>query len=177
MKKTYFHGTSEDNLQSILRKGLLPDCQKVWNPSLSEVYLWSPDRLTEVGDCEAEWASDHAKQRAYESAQMAMTLAKSGKCVVLEIELNDTTVSDDDSCENMSGAVATAKVTRKQIKRIFISPDLSLLRGYFVGVALQNDLFNSYNFTETERTIGEVFQKAEIYPEIMDDFPLEEFVN
>lgn len=177
MKRTYFHGTSADHLKSILRKGLRPDCGKVWNPSLNEVYLWSPDKLTESGDTEADYANDYAKQRAYENAQIALTLAKSGQCVVLEVELDDSLVEEDGSCENMTGAVACAVTIKPaQIKRVWISPDLSLLRGYFIAQAKRMTEFPSFRFSDLECKIADAISKAELYFD-SDEFPLTEFVR
>jgi hypothetical protein len=177
MKRTYFHGTSADHLPAILKQGLRPDCDKVWNPSCNEVYLWSPDKLTESGDTEAEYANDYAREQAYSSAQMALTLAKSGQCIVLEVELDDSLVEDDTSCANMTGAVATLEpIKPRQIRRVWISPDLSLLRGYFIAQAMRMPEFPSFRFSDTEKQIAEAIGNAEIYFE-SSDFPLEEYVR
>jgi hypothetical protein len=175
MKRVYFHGTSADHLPSILKHGLKTDCDKIWSPSCDEIYLWSGDRLAEVGDCEDENKHDYAKERAYDSAQMAILLTPGGKCVVLEIELDDSQVEDDDSCENMSGAVSTRNpIKRSQIKKIWISPDLNMVKGYFVAMAMGNNLFNSHLLDETSKQVGKVFAKSEFYFE-SGDFPLEEY--
>jgi hypothetical protein len=173
MKRTYFHGTSFDNLKSILRDGLNPEHpEKVWTVSEYGVYMWSPDKLVEAEEADAKWKDETAKDRAYESAQMNLALAKSGKCIVLEIELDEELVSDDVSCERMTGAVVcTENISPKQIKSVWISPDLSLLKGYFIAIAMDRDLFAG-EFSTMERTIGNVFKQAEIMFD-SSDYPLE----
>lgn len=172
MKRTYFHGTSADNLKSILRHGLNPENQKkIWTVSFRGVYLWSPDALVESGDTEEEYKIDYAKEQAYSSAQMGLAMSKSGKCVVFEIELDDSLVEPDQSCENMGGAVVCLEtITPKQIKAVYVSPDLSLMKGYFIALCMGRDMFAG-EFSRLERQIGEAFGKAEIYFEI-SDFPL-----
>lgn len=173
MKRTYFHGTSFDNLKSILKNGLEPDfANKVWSVSGHGVYLWSPDELVKCGETDEEYKNDRAKQFAYESAQMTIGLSKSGKCVVFEIELEESELENDESCENMSGAmVCNRTVSVSEIKSVWISPDLSLLKGYFISIAMRRDLF-AQAFTDLQRKIGEVFANAEFYPDCLDDFPL-----
>lgn len=175
MKRTYFHGTSFDNLKKILREGLIPDSEKkVWVVSGRGVYLWSPDILEEEGDTEDD-RNRLAKDYAYSSAQMTIGLSKSGKCVVFEIELEEEEVEDDQSCENMFGAVVCNRaISPKEIKSVWVSPDLSLLRGYFIALAMGRDLFAG-KFSRLEKQIGEVFRNAEIYPEIESDYPLQPY--
>lgn len=173
MKRKFFHGTSFDNLKDILANGLRPDTdEKVWTVSDRGVYLWSVSALIEAGECEESFADEHAKQRAYESAQMAMTFAKSGKCVVFEIVLDDEKVSEDTSCENMTGAVVCYEnVLPSEIVAVWVSPDLSMLKGYFIATARRLEMF-AQTFSDLENKIADAFDKAELYIE-SDEFPLE----
>jgi hypothetical protein len=172
---TYFHGTSFRNLRSILKNGLQVNCDKLWLASRNEVYLWSPDMLVKYGDAEEDWKDETAKERAYDSAQIAIAVdPKCGKCAVLEIELDSNEVTEDDSCENMSGAVCTTSPIRpNQIKRIWVSPDLSMIKGCFLAGILQNNLFDSSLVGETEKQIAKVFANSEFYFN-SSDFPLKE---
>ena len=176
MKQTFFHGTSFDNLASILRNGFDLYSDKIWSPSENGIYFWSPDALTEAGECEEEWQNDSAKQHAYESAQMAMTLAKDGRCVVLEVELDSEDVSPDTSCEHMTGAVVTFKpVKPSKIKAVYVSPDLSMIKGYYIALARRLELFAG-QFSPIQNKIADAFDKAEFYIE-SDEFPLEKVEN
>ena len=175
--KKFYHGTSADNLKSILRHGLLINSQKLWSPSENGIYFYSGDEFVKIGETEEEDKDSFAKQRAYENAQIALSVAKDCRCVVFEVELDEKEVEPDQSYLNMEGAVIIFRnVKPKEIKKVFISPDLSLLKGYFIAIAKQNKLF-SHDFSEVELLIADIFSKAEIYPDIMDDFPLKLFKN
>lgn len=172
MKRIYSHGTSEDNLDSIRKNGFDRFADKIWNPSDDEIYFWSPDALVETGDCEESDKLECARQRAFQSAQMAMAVAKSGKCVVFEVELDDEDISPDFSCDNMGGAVCTREeIPPSAIKRIYISDDLSLVRGYFIHHGLQNDLFRADLFSEIQIKVAACFKG--FYLEL-EDFELRE---
>lgn len=174
-KQTFFHGTSADNLPRILREGIRVDCEKIWTPSRNEVYLWSPAELTRAGECEEGWQDDCARERAYDSAQCALAKAKDCRAVVFEVEIDSDLTAEDDSCENMTGAVCcSVPIDPKQIKRIWISDDLSLLRGYFIHVMTNLNL-SALRFTAIEVQIAKLFGNGEFYFD-SSDFPLKSFV-
>lgn len=174
MKRTYYHGTSADNLKSILKHGIAINQQKIWNCSDNAVYLWDVEKLAEVdsnGDDTQQEKEQRAFQRASESAQIATIKSKQGACIVLKIELDEDEISRDDSHENMEGHGAVCirrAVTPSEIKQIHVSNDLTLLKGYFIGMMLQNELFDPSDLSPVERKIGEAMQKAEIYPKDVD---------
>lgn len=175
VKKTYYHGTSADNLPGILKDGFNPYQDKIWSPSENGSYFWCPDSLAaadgEEGE-EEDYKQGRARERAYESAQMALAVGKSGKCVVFAVEMDDENMESDESCPNMDGAVVSFEnIKPEQIKEVWISPDLSMLKGYFVAIAMNHDFFCG-EFTETEKQIGKIFSKAEFYFD-SSDFPLE----
>lgn len=170
MIKTYFHGTSFANLESILKDGFNPNSDKIWNVSENGVYFWSPDKLTEAEECEKDWQEETAKQRAFESGQIAMAFSESGNVVVLQVEIDDENIQDDFSCENMAGAVVCfGKIKREQIKKVFVSDDLSLLKGYFMAMVADND-YLGIELTPIQKQVVKVFQKAEFY---IDDMNLQ----
>lgn len=174
-KQTFFHGTSADNLPHILREGLRTDCEKIWAPSRNEIYLWSPAELTRAGECEEGWQNDCARERAYDSAQCALAKAKDCRAVILEIEIDSDLTAEDDSCEDMTGAVCcSVPIDPKQIKRIWISEDLSLLRGHFVCAMLNNGL-SALRFAAIELQIAKLFASGEFYFD-SSDFPLKSFI-
>jgi hypothetical protein len=177
----FYHGTSADNLKYILRDGFLINSSKLWSASQDGIYFWSGKELAETDYDPIDYQSDkdnwdrQAKERAYESAQIAIAVSKDCRCVVFEVELNEDQVLKDESCPNMDGAVVIYRdVKPSEIKRVFISPDLSLLKGYFINMARNMELF-AHSFNETELLVANIFKKAEIYPEIMEDFPLEDY--
>lgn len=177
----YYHGTSFENLNDILTDGFNPDAsRKIWTCSNSGVYFWDAKKLAreeyELDDCSEEYIRDLGKRRAFESAHIAMLHYKSSKCVVFEVEIDGGDVEDDYSCQNMDGAIVVAKaIPPSAIRNIWISDDMSLVRGYFLNIALQNPLFNKCGISKLELKIAKSFEKSEIYPEdIEDNFTLRE---
>lgn len=181
MKETFFHGTSFDNLPSILKYGLEPDAgNKVWEVSNEGVYIWSPTKLAEMQECDDDNAIEYAKNMAYQNAAMSMAKNKSGKCVVFELSIDKDNLSEDNSCNNMEGAfVSYSLIPSECIKSIWVSPDLSMIKGYFIYLAIHNHLYLN-EFSELETKIGKIFQKAceknfAFHFEI-EDFPLELYI-
>lgn len=172
MKRTYFHGTSADNLESILKDGLKCDTDKVWTCSCDEVYLWDIEAVAKEFDIEDEdYKIERARQMAIESAQIACASAKDCRCVVLKIELDDSEIMPDTSCENMkgSGAVCIQRdITLNEIVGVEVSNDLSLIKGYFMTLIMDRD-YSNLELSKMEMKIAEAFKKAEIYPEDIDD--------
>ncbi len=172
MKRALYHGTSADNLQSILKHGLL--CAhggRLWTASRSALYFWSPDELTKQGECDAEFSNERAKQCAVESAQFALSIAKDCRVLVVKVEIDEADVGIDDSCPNMecSGAVEVSRdVKRGEIKEAWISADLSPIKCYFQAMTLDRE-FSAVQLSPLEEKIARAIQKAEIYLEDIDD--------
>lgn len=165
MKRTYFHGTSADNLDSILENGLIIDSEKLWEPSEEGIYFWSPDLFVEMGETEEEYKNDYVFERVNDSAQCALALAKDCRAVIIEAELDDSEVFADKSCPNMEGAVVCYRnIKKEEIKSIKITNDLSLLKGYFISLMAGHNLFIQ-NFSVLEKKIGKVFKDSTIYLE------------
>ena len=171
MIRTYFHGTSADNLNSILENGLSASEIKLWNCSQDAVYLWEVERVAESNgheEEEEEYKIQMAFKNAAESGQLACAASKDCRVVVLRIELDDQEVEIDNSCENMDYANCIYRdVTIDEIKEIHVSNDLSLLKGYFIGCLLSND-YCDLEFTDIERRVGEAMAQN-IYLEHVTD--------
>lgn len=102
MKRFFYHGTSADNLPSILKNGLSCNEIKLWNVSNDYIYLWCPVAVGKSWDCENQQESENrAFQMAFESAQIACTFSKDCRAIVLKVEINDTEIFADYSSENM----------------------------------------------------------------------------
>lgn len=172
MKRKYYHGTSADNLPTILKHGLMSTENKIWNVSSDVVYLWCPEAVGKGNDIEEqEYKEQEAFRRASESAQFACATAKDCRLVVLEIELDSKEIEPDYSSENMKGqgAVCISRdIELHEIKKISISNDLSILKGYFINMASSNE-FSALEFSRNELKIAEVFSHAEIYIEEVED--------
>ncbi len=172
MKRFFYHGTSADNLESILSNGLSCNENKLWNVSEDNIYLWCPLAVGKACDCkDNEDCENRAFQMAFESAQFACSIAKDCRAIVLKIELDDTEIFDDTSCENMisHGAVCIDRdILINEITEIKVSNDLSILKGYFMNLSLSND-YSNIELSSIEKKVAQVFNKAEIYPEDIDE--------
>lgn len=169
MIRTYYHGTSADNLPSILKQGLIAGTEKLWSCSGREVYMWDVEKLAiaegNAGDLQ-EWKEQAAYNRAKESGQIACAVAKDCRIVVLKIRMSDKNVWDDTSCQYMDGAVATENVPLKNIEAIWISNDLSLVKGLILASVYNMDMWKKN--TEHIRIV-KALQKVEWYSEWIDD--------
>lgn len=170
-KQIYYHGTSADNLASILKYGLSPNEEKLWGCSRDEVYLWGAQELAVAENDEdnlEEWKERAARQRAIKSGRIACAVAKDCRVVVIKIQLSPSKVRPDESCDNMDGAVCIDKVTKAQILEIEVSNDISLIKGFIIA-GLLNMWQWAKGCTKIELQIAEALKKVEWYPEYYDD--------
>lgn len=165
-KRIYYHGTSADNLESILKYGISPNENKLWNCSNDEVYLWDDEK------CNEEWEQEESGfKMANESGQLACCAASDCRVVVIKIMLDESEIIADTSCENMEGRGAVCidrAIKPEEIIEIQISNDLSLLKGYFMAIMAENQ-YCGLEFSRMEQAIIKAFKNAEIYPEDIDD--------
>lgn len=173
-KQYYYHGTSADNLASILKHGISTSEIKLWSCSLDEIYLWCPEEIAKSNnqeDEEDEYKQEEGFRRAFESAQIACAAAKDCRAVVIKVLLNPADISPDLSCENMDGSGAVCikrNIIPDEIISIHVSNDLSLIKGYFISLVKDMD-YCHIAFTNMDILVADLFKNAEIYPETMDD--------
>lgn len=147
-----FHGTSADNLESILQNGLQPNADKVWNCSLDEIYCWP------VSSFEDEY---EAMEMAKSSATIALATSKDCRAVVIAFEIDESELDEDYSCENMDDArVVCRTIKPEEFTQVYVSDDLSLIKGVLIGYCLNRDYYDSSVFSEIEIAIGELFNKS-----------------
>lgn len=160
----FYHGTSEAHLKSILTEGIKCHTDKVWSPSFHAVYAWSPDAFVASGECQEEDKDTYTIGRASESAQCSMVANRdSGRLIIICFDIPEDDTHPDTSCDNMDGAVEICRdVLPSEFVSVQISNDLSLLRGYFIGLMLNNE-YNGIEFTELEEKIGKAMQGLELY--------------
>ena len=171
MKTIAYHGTSADNLQSILENGLSCNEPKIWSASCDGVYMWEVDTLRKFNDYDEDYKHEEAFREAFMSAQCALAFAKDCRAVVVEFEIDTEEIHEDDSNPNgHNGAmVYYDNIPIEAIKSIKISNDLSLLKGYFIGMIMNSEMLMT-GFTHLEQKIGDLFMKGgSIYPEDIDD--------
>lgn len=175
MKRTFYHGTSADNLPTILKHGLSCNETKIWSCSEDGIYLWDTIALAEANgrdlEEDADCIEDEAFRMARESGEIACSTAKDCRVVVVKVEIDDSEVNVDTSCENMEGSGAVViyrDISISEIVEIKVSNDLSILKGYFINLIIDRDYCN-VDFDRIETKIAECFKKAEIYPDDIDD--------
>jgi hypothetical protein len=163
-----YHGTTLERAREILKHGFLGGINENWTVSDGNIYFWSSDKLVEMDECEQENADWFTAERAYESGQCALAYGGS-QVVVFEVDADIT--DDDDSCKNMEGAVVSYDpVPADKIRRMWISPDLSLLRGYFISIMIRQDMAVD-SFSHYEKEVANLMSGLYVEP---GDFELEE---
>ncbi len=161
-----FHGTTADAAKRILAEGFKCEAGgENWNVSGDNIYFWSPKHLVISDQCEDESEGEsEAVRRASDSGTFGLGFAADCRLVVFEVEI-DRELDNDDSCENMEGAVYSAEdVPASAIRRVFISEDLSLIKGHFLSFHLNRPMV-ARELTPLQTRVAEAFAKAEIYPE------------
>ena len=168
-----FHGTTADALSSILTHGLLTEEGGAnWHVSGDNVYFWSPKHLIESGETEEDGAEDKAKNNAFESALFGVPFSSDCRVVLLEIDPEGLVLHEDDSCGDvmiMAGAVYSMEdVPASAIRRVWLSEDLSLLKGYLMQWHL-NRTHSARELSDIEKRIAKAMVCVEIYPEDIEE--------
>lgn len=155
-----FHGTSVDNLDSILKNGILATSKKIWNVSCEEVYFRTIEYSNLIGDTDNE---DHDEllnnvlRQAFESATLSMIRSKDCRAAVLVFDIDESEMEQDNSCEGMYGCYCVARdIKPEEIKGYYISQDFSLLKGAFINWYRTNTFCN-LQFTNIEKDIAKLY--------------------
>jgi hypothetical protein len=148
------YGTSADNLPSILANGIRCDADKIWGWSVDGIRVWGKDSVREgmIG-------------QAFDSASCALAKAKDCRAVIVFFEL-------DDEQENGSSRYGIQKVNcvgrdikPDEIKEILISNDLSVIRGYFICLAMYR---TQLEFDKFEQMAAKAFENSDLYEYLND---------
>lgn len=141
-RKVYYHGTSADCLDAILKKGIqpIPCISRYWTDSYpNHVYMWD--------DVATDGSGFHY---AAESACTPLIFAKDKRIVVFKVIMPDGDVSEDFSGPNMAdqGAVQVDKVPRRYIQEYTITEDLSAFVPFFARDYFSNPSAKQHLKTE-----------------------------
>lgn len=137
-----YHGTTADNLKGILSSGLLANPPgRVWNVSENAVYFYGPNFLSNLlseydEDLDEETQHQLFLDQAFNNASCALGKARDCRAVVIVFELDEdkTEICNDDSCPNMEFANCVYEdIPAHKIRKVYISNDLSLVKGYFLA--------------------------------------------
>lgn len=176
-----YHGTSADNLDSILREGLRCDADKLWSCSMSEIYFWGQRFIDEEGLEDSCNPESYQLHQAMESSIFSLALAKDCRPIIVVFEIDDHEEGEDLSCEHMEGASTVQRDIRpEEIHKILVGPDLSLYRGLFIGTMLARNEMNEgvavqvmHQLSDMEIRIGQQMRSLEIWP--FEDIDPEDF--
>ena len=133
MKIPCYHGTSAENLPSILKDGLKASADKIWNVSEDAVYCYSKNYAdTELG-IEIEEMSDNEDaflRQAADNASCAIVNArKDCRIAVIKFMVEESELETDYSCPNMEIANCIRRdIKPEEIVETYISADLSSYR-------------------------------------------------
>ena len=164
-----YHGTNADNARNILWEGFkVEKGGQNWNCSGSLIYFWSPEALLVDGEVEDDGEGEYtANQNAFDNATCSLGRAKDCRAVIFEVELDESErVEPDESCQGMTGAVCVDKdIPPHKINKVWISADLSLLRGWFMAIMLNRSLA-TFQPTYLEEKIAKVMANIQIIDEL-----------
>lgn len=171
MKRTIYHGTSADNLESILKSGLLTNAgEKIWNVSEDKVYCYDSTKLAELEGSDPQDKEELAFSRAFENAQCGLGKSKDCRAIIVIAEIDENELEDDFSCPNMEHASCVSRdIKLSEIKEIRVSNDLSLLKGYFLSFMVDRVVSN-LELTHLEEKIARAMTTLEIYQEDVKEF-------
>lgn len=165
-----YHGTSADNLKAILKGGFNGmRGNPVWKVSRGLNYFWDAGQCASMnGEPEnEEFGEQEARRHARESAECGLGRSRDCRRVVFEIEVSteefDSFFGQDNSCQNMDGAVVSSeKVSAKFITRYWIDENsLDFFRCYFAGIQRTSNLKIDLDLTDAESAMVDALYKSD----------------
>jgi hypothetical protein len=128
-----YHGTSAENLPSILKSGLKASADKIWNVSEDAVYCYSKNLAVHDLGIEVEEIPEYEGsflQQAANNASCALVNArKDCRIAIIKFMVEESELEDDESCPNMEVANCIRRdIQPEEIVQTYISADLSSYR-------------------------------------------------
>ena len=168
-----YHGTSAENLSSILENGLLSSKNKVWNVSENAVYCYSKNLAKKdlgISNDEIEAKEDVFLRYAAESGTCAIVNSrKDCRIVVIKFEIDESELEDDFSCDNMDITNCVKRdIKPEEIKGVFISEDLSSFRLFILSNLLSNNFFINDAISFHEKKIAKILDNCEFWDNFED---------
>lgn len=167
-----YHGTTADNLKGILSSGLLANPPgRVWHVSENAVYFYGPNFLSnllseydEPNDLDEETQHQRFLDQAFDNASCALGKAKDCRAVVIVFELDEDEegyeVLNDYSCPNMEFANCIYKdIPAHKIRKVYISNDLSLVKGYFLAFRKSNPYYLE-GLSQFEESVANMWRES-----------------
>lgn len=165
-----YHGTTADNLKGILTSGLLANPPgRVWNVSENAVYFYGPNFLSHLlseydneEDLDEETQHQRFLDQAFDNASCALGKARDCRAVVIVFELDEdeAEIYNDNSCPNMEFANCVHRdILAHKIRKVYISNDLSLVKGYFLSFRKSNPYYQD-GLSQFEELVVDMWRKS-----------------
>ena len=186
MKKRVYHGTTFSNYKKMIEDNFKNKNDYTWNCSDDDnlyFHVFSKYMKAEGFEKnEINYCKNTCIQRAFESAQISSAVNNcfDTKLIVIEMSIDDSLLTDDDSCENMEHVASYTNINNisiENIKKVYISkegynPSLKLfyIRPFFSE--WNNGLIND-TLKDFEKRAIEQIKNVELYPEDFIDIEWE----
>lgn len=171
------HGTTTTGLRAILAGEDKPVGPWTVSDRDGTMYVWTLPKLLEEMGCEEE-DTDIVEfvGEAFESAQVQAVVTQDEWVYALVLDIPETLLSDDWSCENMAnraGCLNTADFRPEMIKKVYRCPFNRWMSPWVVRGLLENEYFNEY---EVDPLLLEVAQAIDNPVECHREFDYEEIL-
>lgn len=165
MKRILFHGTCEQGYQGIKEFGFNPE-DAVWTCSdLNCSYFWDLNYFEE----KEGMTEENVIRRAFEQATVAAAKndQRSSNLYVIRIVVDDEEIDvmEDNSCENMYGAVCIRNEDLAKVEmEVFVSDDYyPSLRLFYLSGIVNNRYFDVHLSYVERKAIKEIGCVEELY--------------
>lgn len=147
-------------------------------------YLWNPENLVNLQECEEDNALEYTESRAYESAVIQAAVNQDNKIYILFLDLSDITddIERDESCENMpdTECIPENLLTRERVMYVHEYDFNIWFAPFVIAGLLSNSQFNQYQIEENLENIARHLAKTnadypdEIYSPVSSPFVIQQ---
>lgn len=161
-----FHGTCLKNAKAILENGFDGnEGEQIWNVSAGYNYFWSLKDVAKSEGNEAKYISDQILDRAKESGECSVIQNNCSHIVVFQIKASVVEYSEDDSCENMQGAVVSRDtIPASAIEKIWISNDVTYFKPFMLAntISWNNHMRNDPEVPDSLREAAIAIERGKV---------------
>lgn len=166
-----FHGTTSKGLQAILNSdGYKPSAPWTCSDNDNSMYLWPSNKIASMeGYCENDDLDDiisRGIQQGFESAQIQAITSEDFELYVLMLEIDESILQDDFSCDNMSeiaSFIDCDQFSGSMVKKVFHFKMNKWFAPILASQLLRNEYFNKWALSPELLTLAENLQNSEIY--------------
>ncbi len=174
-----YHGTTKNGLRAILANYN----HKPTNPwSVSDqdgaMYVWPLNKIDGYNGDEIDTTEDRGLSQAFESSQIQAVHSEDYNLYVLELEIDDESLEDDYSCENMADLasfIPISEFNKDMIKKVYHYKMNKWHAPFVISGLLDNSNFNTYSIDESLLEVSQTLRDQSIYNE--DIYIFEEYTE